>query len=99
MPAFRIKVGLVVNPRIHGLAYKSRIAALSAPSAKIFTRWAKGDRRPLSVSSLADRVPCVAIGCTSDLRDYGGPLKIESPADLCQTGVQERLAKPRLLLR
>src|SRR5580698_7077893 len=38
MPALRISVGLVVNPRIHGLSASSRIAARSAPSAKILTR-------------------------------------------------------------
>src|SRR5580698_9291219 len=38
MPALRISVGLVVNPRIQGLSASSRIEARSAPSAKILTR-------------------------------------------------------------
>src|SRR5208337_4661668 len=38
MPALRISVGLVVNPRIHGLSASSRMEAQSAPSAKILTR-------------------------------------------------------------
>src|SRR5580658_5796414 len=38
MPALRISVGLVVNPRIQGLSASSRMEARSAPSAKIFTR-------------------------------------------------------------
>src|ERR1700733_1768125 len=38
MPALRMSVGLVVNPRIHGLSASSRIEARSAPSAKILTR-------------------------------------------------------------
>src|SRR5437763_1814185 len=37
MPTLRIKVGLVVNPLIYGLAYISSMPALSAPSAKSFS--------------------------------------------------------------
>src|ERR1700722_19030973 len=38
MPAFRMSVGLVVNPLIKGLSTSSRMEARSAPSAKILTR-------------------------------------------------------------
>src|SRR5437016_13057075 len=37
MPAFRIKVGLVVNPLMTGLRLRLEIPFRSAPSAKIFT--------------------------------------------------------------
>src|SRR5579863_3199863 len=39
MPAFRISVGLVVNPLMSGFAARSRMEARSAPSAKILTRY------------------------------------------------------------
>src|SRR5271165_570912 len=37
MPAFFIRVGFVVNPRISGFAYISSMLALSAPSANSLT--------------------------------------------------------------
>src|SRR5580658_5534556 len=37
MPALRIRVGLVVNPRIQGFCARLSMDARSAPSAKIFT--------------------------------------------------------------
>src|SRR5438046_10761648 len=37
MPALLMRVGLVVNPWMYGLAYISRMPRLSAPSAKILT--------------------------------------------------------------